>query len=79
MCIEIVEMPGGAVMLTVDDGESDGSSGVGSKDSMFGASTIGGVTSAPDTLHLDKIIKKEIVRDSNYLIFLNNCTHSFCC
>lgn len=61
---EIVEMPGGAVMLTVDDGESDGSSGVGSKDSMFGASTIGGVTSAPDTLHLDKIIKKEIAHHS---------------
>nr|XP_053627876.1 sodium-dependent noradrenaline transporter-like [Cherax quadricarinatus] len=58
---EMVEMPGGAMMVAVDE---DTASIKGKKDSLTTTMTVGGVATLPDTEHFDKKIKKEMAHHS---------------
>ncbi|XP_071537736.1 sodium- and chloride-dependent glycine transporter 1-like isoform X2 [Panulirus ornatus] len=62
--IEMVEMPGGAVLLEVAEEQDDLVSLVGRRDSLSGARTVGGLAVAADTTHFDKKIKKEMAHHS---------------
>ncbi|XP_068244795.1 sodium- and chloride-dependent taurine transporter-like [Palaemon carinicauda] len=63
--IELVKMPGGTMLLEVDENKDDAISFVSMRpDSISGTSTIGGLPVQADTKHFDKIIKKEMAHHS---------------
>lgn len=57
----MVNMPGGAMLLEVEERDDDAVSILSRRDSLSGALTVGGVTALPDTAYFDKKIKIEMV------------------
>ncbi|ROT82496.1 hypothetical protein C7M84_024351 [Penaeus vannamei] len=57
---EMVNMPGGAMVLEVDERDDDAVSILSRRDSLSGARTVGGVAPLPDTAYFDKKIKIEM-------------------
>ncbi|XP_037791801.1 sodium-dependent noradrenaline transporter-like [Penaeus monodon] len=62
--IEMVNMPGGAMLLEVEERDDDAVSILSRRDSLSGALTVGGVTALPDTAYFDKKIKIEMAHHS---------------
>lgn len=62
--IEMVNMPGGAMVLEVDERDDDAVSILSRRDSLSGARTVGGVAPLPDTAYFDKKIKIEMAHHS---------------
>ncbi|XP_042880429.1 sodium-dependent noradrenaline transporter-like isoform X2 [Penaeus japonicus] len=62
--IEMVNMPGGAMLLEVDERDDDAVSILSRRDSLSGARTVGGVATLPDISYFDKKIKIEMAHHS---------------